>query len=347
MITSRDQSSEPGMPAVAVPAGRAPARDAGTALALLVLVYAALAAALSPAIYFQLLPVYGLQTLLAVPLLLGVALPLGCLSKNPAAPVSEAIALLRRSAGILPRSAATIALFILGMAAFTTFKLSIPHLVPFYADAVLADIDAALHGGDPWIWAHAILPEPFAWGLAYIYSKIWMVYWFATILVMAFWHERHLRLRYLWTMALAIVGLGTLLAAALSSVGPVFSAELVGSDRFVPLEKALAGPVGDAVAGYRDYLLAAYYGFSGQAGSGISAMPSMHVAVVTCNALVLGSINRWLGAAAWAFAGIILFGSVYLSWHYAIDGYVSIIIVLLIWTITGRVLRPSSQQDQS
>jgi len=68
-----------------------------------------------------------------------------------------------------------------------------------------------------------------------------------------------------------------------------------------------------------------------------TAMPSMHVAVVTLNALMLSHINRYVGALGWLYAAIILLTSVYLGWHYAIDGYVSIAGVSGIWWICGRL----------
>ena len=62
-----------------------------------------------------------------------------------------------------------------------------------------------------------------------------------------------------------------------------------------------------------------------------AAMPSMHVALATLNALFLSRINRAAGVLGWAFLGITQVGSVYFGWHYAIDGYVSIIAVLVLW----------------
>ena len=35
--------------------------------------------------------------------------------------------------------------------------------------------------------------------------------------------------------------------------------------------------------------------------------------------------------AGWTFAAIIMFGSVYTGWHYALDGYLSFIVVTAIW----------------
>ena len=56
-------------------------------------------------------------------------------------------------------------------------------------------------------------------------------------------------------------------------------------------------------------------------GSGISAMPSMHVAIATLFALVCWRVRRWLGIVMTIYAVIIMLGSVDLGWHYAVDGY--------------------------
>jgi membrane-associated phospholipid phosphatase len=62
----------------------------------------------------------------------------------------------------------------------------------------------------------------------------------------------------------------------------------------------------------------------------------MHVAFATLNAYLLSSLNIWLGILGWIFAALIMYGSVYTGWHYAVDGYVSIIVVSVIWWVTGR-----------
>jgi len=39
------------------------------------------------------------------------------------------------------------------------------------------------------------------------------------------------------------------------------------------------------------------------------------------------------------FVLLILLGSVHLGWHYALDGYVAIILVLLCWQFAGAITR--------
>ncbi|MER8866395.1 hypothetical protein NKI19_22205 [Mesorhizobium sp. M0751] len=38
-------------------------------------------------------------------------------------------------------------------------------------------------------------------------------------------------------------------------------------------------------------------------------------------------------------ADLILYGSVFTGWHYAVDGYASIVVVSVIWWATGRLVR--------
>jgi len=63
---------------------------------------------------------------------------------------------------------------------------------------------------------------------------------------------------------------------------------------------------------------------------GISAMPSMHVALPVLYMLAGFRENRWLGWAFLVYLIAILIGSVHLGWHYAIDGYVSILVVAVL-----------------
>ena len=69
--------------------------------------------------------------------------------------------------------------------------------------------------------------------------------------------------------------------------------------------------------------------------SGISAMPSMHISTSVLFALVGYRANRYLGIALWIFAFIIFLGSIHLAYHYALDGYVSLMLTILIWKIVG------------
>ena len=77
-------------------------------------------------------------------------------------------------------------------------------------------------------------------------------------------------------------------------------------------------------------------------GSGISAMPSLHVAMAFLFALLTWRVNRLLGVCFYAFTGLILLGSVHLAWHYAVDGYLALAITWCIWHLVDRLMEPAA-----
>jgi len=85
----------------------------------------------------------------------------------------------------------------------------------------------------------------------------------------------------------------------------------------------------------------------GQMLEGISAMPSMHVAMAVLFALLGWAVDRRLGLAFTLFAISIQIGSVHLGWHYAIDGYASAIAVTALWLVVGRALGAAQQDARS
>lgn len=55
--------------------------------------------------------------------------------------------------------------------------------------------------------------------------------------------------------------------------------------------------------------------------------------------------NRWLGAVAWMFAAIILFGSVYTGWHYSTRSRRPVLAVGLSWGVTGGLFGDSTATE--
>jgi len=307
--------------------------DRRLALLMAICVYASLAASLAPQAYATVLLHYAYQTLV-LPFGLVVGLGIGGMLVSPAAPASWGWQVVRRNGMRL--LAVTLA-FCIGFSAFTTFKLQIPRFVPFYADPLFADADAWLHGGDPGLILHRIVPHWLQLPIFHLYGPVWLTQWMGAMVFVALHDDAALRRRYFWSMAISFCALGTMLATLLSSVGPVFYSSFYESDRFAALALEIRS---SAFGGYMemvtDYLLSTYQEGSSRLGTGISAMPSMHLAVVTLNALMISSLSRRLGIFAWAYVAIILLGSVYLGWHYAVDGYVSIAAVGAIWWSVGR-----------
>ena len=98
----------------------------------------------------------------------------------------------------------------------------------------LADLDAMLHGAQPGLVLHKLLPEVLEWPLTLVYGPLWAVVWVGGFFAVAVYGDRQLRRRYWWTCALSLFGLGTVLATALSSVGPIYYEAVYGDPRYRP-----------------------------------------------------------------------------------------------------------------
>ncbi len=143
-------------------------------LPLLLAVYALAALLVAPATFWHLLTSYFFQMILLAEILL-VAIPIAGIVLRPRAPVTMMRDILRYDS---KRLLFTVLGFCFGMAAFTTFKISIPQLVPFYGDSLFADIDHWLHGGDPGLFLHRIIPDWAAGGIFFFYNVVWFFAWF-------------------------------------------------------------------------------------------------------------------------------------------------------------------------
>lgn len=227
---------------------------------------------------------------------------------------------------------------VLAFDVYGAFKQAIPRLTSYSWDGPLAGIDWLIHlGRDPWTLTAWISPG--SWGLRFIDQAYtaWFLTLILTILVVATWAPTRLRARFFISLAAILMVGGTLGAILLASGGPVYFAEFTGdAERFAPLLDSLGGT--EARDGQR-ILWEAFASGSDKLYGGISAMPSMHVAMVVLMALGFHRWNRPMGWLVALYAALILVGSVHLGWHYAIDGYASVLLTLWIWSLTGGVLR--------
>jgi len=126
---------------------------------------------------------------------------------------------------------------------------------------------------------------------------------------------------------------GTLGSYLMSSAGPIFLDALYGGHSGLLAALQQEGAKGTLEA--HAYLLEAYTSRADTLGGGISAMPSMHIAMACWLALTLrAAAPRWQWAG-WVYLALIWFGSVHLGWHYFSDGLVGIGGALLVWRIAG------------
>ncbi|WP_417308324.1 phosphatase PAP2 family protein [Devosia sp.] len=305
-------------------------------LPLLVVAYAGMAALLRPDIYWRMAFSYTAQAMQLAPALLILGIGVAGAIGGRRAPLRYIATLVTERA---PRLLVVICLAVIGIAAFTTLKLSITQFVPFWADPPLKTLDTALHFGDPGLALHAVLPSWFGGVLGVVYGPVWFTCWFGFIGAMAMHPDAALRQRYFLTMALVFALLGSLAATLFASVGPLFYEHFYGATAYSTLVAHIAStPVGNYMEQARDLLIANYDVDRPAMGTGISAMPSMHLAVTTLNVLLLFRLNRIAGYVGCVFLLLIQIGSVYLGWHYAVDGYASILVVAGIWWLVGRLV---------
>lgn len=220
---------------------------------------------------------------------------------------------------------------------FTSIKTVLPLLQGgFPYDSLQADIDAALHGGvDPWrliqtVWGSETIRQVVEWN----YNFLWFIVCYGALFFVATSpRARKQRTRYIFAFMLVWIVVGNVLAGIFLSAGPAFYGHVTGDTaRFAEQLRFLAGIEAPGVAAfYQDYLWNAHVSGQPGLGTGISAFPSVHVALVSLNAWFLWLYSRRLGALAFLYVGFVGLSSVYLAWHYAIDGYVGV-------TVTGLIV---------
>ena len=311
-------------------------------LVVLVLGFAAISLALDPGRYLYEAGAYlAFAGWAAVCLTIPIALVISLAIERHRPPM-WAFGHLRRKGPIL---LGIVALFACGLAAFTTYKQGIPARVPFYADAALDGLDRLIHGTAPYHYTHALISGQFEMVLYWVYEKVWFTLWFGLFVVAALSPPSRVRAQYFWAHALVVLVIGTILALGFSSYGPIFYGILNDSTAYRALSVHFENaPAGVALNQVRDFLVDGYRSGDPMFGAGISAMPSMHVALATLNMLYLSRLSKWLIAPGIAFFLAILVGSVHFGWHYAVDGYVSFVLVCLIWIATGRLGAVASDQ---
>jgi hypothetical protein len=225
------------------------------------------------------------------------------------------------------------------LAIMYAFRLSLTSFEAFRLDDFFMKADLLLHAGShPWELLQPIVGHP---GVTRLIDSFYVYGWFAALWLGVIWQTVHgrepVRSQFLLTFALAWIILGTGMAIVMSSAGPVYYGRVTGlADPYQPLMTYLYSV--DAQSPLRaianqERLWASYTEWGG-----ITAMPSMHLSIVTAVILAGVRTHRWRLYGLVPFGAIILVGSVHLGWHYAVDSYVGILATMFIWWCSGRFL---------
>ncbi|NBE07144.1 phosphatase PAP2 family protein [Paragemmobacter ruber] len=217
-------------------------------------------------------------------------------------------------------------------AGFHMIKVCIPQITVFWADDAFARLDRVLHGNqDAFFLYHGLLGEviPNA-AVVTAYFPVWLTIAYVYPAIVAAFEPNearamhHIRLHFIsWVM------LGTVVALIFASAGPIYVALLTGADDFAYLDAFLQADQA-AFAGVIHLQMELWTEHStGALGSGISAFPSLHVAAATLP--VVWMVERFgrYGLISALFPAVIQYGSVLTGFHYAVDGYASVIVVVL------------------
>jgi len=225
---------------------------------------------------------------------------------------------------------------------FTSVKSAITSMVPFYADPWAATLDRMIHSSDAWEILQPLLGFPVVTvSINFVYN-IWLIVVCAVVTIAAFMAgNEFLRSQFLVAFVLTWGLLGSLLATVLSSAGPCYYALFYDGDPFAGLMSYLREantlyPIWALTT--QDTLIQSFAASKAGLASGISALPSVHVAVAALMTIFAWQASRPLGCCAFAFLVAIFLGSIHLGWHYAVDGYLSLISVPVIWWLAGKIV---------
>lgn len=214
----------------------------------------------------------------------------------------------------------------------------------FSHDVLHADIDKWLHFGvDPWRHVDFLInTETMLKVTQFNYNVVYFVLVFA-FLYFACTSPKAERFRahFVVCFMLAWIVVGNIFAASFVSAGPVYYGHVTGdTTRFAELMQyinAVSGP--GSVADTQNYLWTLYSTNRAGFGSGISAFPSVHVGLATLVMYFAFDLSRKFGYFMIAYTVLIAASSVALAWHYAIDGYVSFVIVTALYFGLKPMLR--------
>jgi hypothetical protein len=256
---------------------------------------------------------------------------------RPASPIAF---LVRRytDPAFLARVIARIPLFLVLavlLPLFALMKPLIPVFQPYSWDLTLIGWERSMLGADAWLILQPALGYPIITSvLSVLYHAWFLIVYPGSLFILLYPGADNIRRRYFLSFVMIWLVIGFALAIGFSSVGPCFVEPILGDSSFsaqMAYLNAANAQYPVMVLDVQAMLLQTYQAQGPGHGAGISAMPSMHVAMAFLFYLAMRHISRRAGWAALAFCMLIWIASIHLAYHYALDGAVAVAATLVLW----------------
>jgi PAP2 superfamily len=226
---------------------------------------------------------------------------------------------------------------------FAMFKELVLPTRGFRWDHTFAHIGRAIFGRSPWTITHHLFGGLLGTRVLDLAYRSLLPLMFGLPLVSAVLvTDARMRFRILLTWTMSWIVIGSLGGWYFASAGPCYYNTFIAHDPdYAELLRRLAELGRQASAqrhpiaslGYQSGLLSTYRTHDFAPGGGISAMPSMHVAMMTLVAIVAWSANRWMGAIFAIFALVVWLATIHFGWHYFVDGPVGASMMIGLWIL--------------
>ena len=228
------------------------------------------------------------------------------------------------------------ALIAAGSSLFLPLKYAIPNEVPFWLDGPLVRIEG-FGGTHPW----QLLDRLLGWATAPIdrIYGLWLPVQSIAVFSIIVAAPSPAKSRALIAYSLAWFVLGIAGATLFSSAGPIFFDRLYGGQQFAALTETLRLRGASIVLAESDAMWLSLTSGKPTIVAGISAVPSMHVAISLWILLAARAMAPRASGYAFAYFLFIWIASVQLGWHYALDGLAGALGMLAIWALAGVVDR--------
>jgi hypothetical protein len=242
-----------------------------------------------------------------------------------------------------PAIVAGTVLVAIGASLFLPLKYAIPNEVPFWLDQPLTVMERAAFGSDPWL----LLDRFLGWttrAMDWLYG-CWLPTQLLTLFLIMLSRPSRAKSHALVAYSLAWFLLGAVAAVLLSSAGPLFYDRAFGGTSFAALSETLRNRGAWIAIAESDRMWASFSTDQPGLVAGVSAMPSMHVAISLWTVLAARKMAPRFTPFAVAYFVLIWIGSVQLGWHYASDGFVGALGMWFVWSL-ARMVRVRSDCDR-